>query len=88
MPAKQREDCCFILFGRIINIAPAEFVPFLSLCHVFNGEADLHAIKKEGLATLFAEWDNIAGLTEDEKDKLNMKLTPEIVLKIFRSILK
>ena len=42
--------------------------------------------KKEGLATLFAEWDNIAGLTEDEKDKLNMKLTPEIVLKIFRRI--
>jgi DNA-directed RNA polymerase II subunit RPB1 len=43
-------------------------------------------IKKEGLATLFAEWDNIDGLNEDDKDKLNMKLTPEIVLKIFRRI--
>jgi len=43
-------------------------------------------IKKEGLATLFAEWDNINGLGEDDKDKLNMKLTPEIVLKIFRRI--
>ena len=43
-------------------------------------------IKKEGLATLFAEWDNVAGLTEEDKDKLNMKLTPEIVLKIFRRI--
>ena len=44
-------------------------------------------IKKEGLATLFAEWDNINGLNnEDDIDKLNMKLTPEIVLKIFRRI--
>ena len=43
-------------------------------------------IKKEGLATLFAEWDNVDGLTSDDKDKLNMKLTPEIVLKIFRRI--
>ena len=42
--------------------------------------------KKEGLATLFAEWDNVNGLNEDDKDKLNMKLTPEIVLKIFRRI--
>ena len=44
-------------------------------------------IKKEGLATLFAEWDNINGLNnDDDPDKLNMKLTPEIVLKIFRRI--
>ena len=43
-------------------------------------------IKKEGLATLFAEWDNVDGLSDDDKDKLNMKLTPEIVLKIFRRI--
>tara|TARA_B110000285_G_scaffold31054_2_gene31959 strand:- start:1920 stop:6449 length:4530 start_codon:yes stop_codon:yes gene_type:complete len=43
-------------------------------------------IKKEGLATLFAEWDNVDGLNSDDKDKLNMKLTPEIVLKIFRRI--
>ena len=43
-------------------------------------------IKKEGLATLFAEWDSVAGLSEEDKEKLNMKLTPEIVLKIFRRI--
>ena len=43
-------------------------------------------IKKEGLATLFAEWENVNGLNEDDLDKLNMKLTPEIVLKIFRRI--
>ena len=43
-------------------------------------------IKKEGLATLFAEWDNVNGLNEADQDKLNMKLTPEIVLKIFRRI--
>ena len=43
-------------------------------------------IKKENLATLFAEWNNINNLGDDDKDKLNMKLTPEIVLKIFRRI--
>ena len=46
-------------------------------------------IYKEGLATLFAEWDNIDGIAEEDgtvKDKLTMKLTPEIVLKIFRRI--
>ena len=43
-------------------------------------------IKKEGLATLFAEWDNIDNLGPEDSDKLNMKLTPENVLKIFRRI--
>ncbi len=45
-------------------------------------------IYKEGLATLIAEWDNIEGIENDEegKDKLIMRLTPEIVLKIFRRI--
>mgnify|MGYP003971511249 FL=1 len=42
-------------------------------------------IKKEGLATLFAEWDN-EGVANVDSDKLNMKLTPEIVLKIFHRI--
>jgi DNA-directed RNA polymerase beta' subunit len=44
-------------------------------------------IKKENLATLFAEWD---GESEESsggsKEKLNMKMTPEVVLKIFRRI--
>ena len=46
-------------------------------------------IIKEGLATIIAEWDNIDGITDEDgkiKDKLTMKLTPEIVLKIFRRI--
>ena len=43
-------------------------------------------IKKEGLATLFAEWENIDNLGPEDSDKLNMKLTPENVLKIFRRI--
>jgi len=41
-------------------------------------------IKKEGLATLIGEWDNIEGASDEEK--LTMKFTPEITLKIFRRI--
>ena len=44
---------------------------------------------KEGLATLIAEWDNIEGIESAEgknKEKLTMRLTPELVLKIFRRI--
>tara|TARA_B110001450_G_scaffold248266_1_gene264239 strand:- start:481 stop:4989 length:4509 start_codon:yes stop_codon:yes gene_type:complete len=40
-------------------------------------------IKKEGLATLNAEWDEINGV---DSDKLTMNLSPEIVLKLFRRI--
>ncbi len=43
-------------------------------------------IYKEGLATIIAEWENIEGIQEDDKDKLTMKLTPETVLKILRRI--
>ena len=43
-------------------------------------------IKKEGLATLIAEWSNIEGLDADDNEKLTMKLTPEIILKIFKRI--
>ena len=44
-------------------------------------------IKKEGLATLIAEWDNIEGLGEDaSSETLSMNMTPEIVLKLFRRI--
>ena len=43
-------------------------------------------IKKEGLATLIAEWDNVEGLGAEESDKLTMHMTPEMVLKIFRRI--
>ena len=46
-------------------------------------------IYKEGLANLFAEWDNtdqIPGADGSIKDKLTMKLTPETTLKIFRRI--
>ena len=46
-------------------------------------------IKKEGLATIFAEWDNIEKINEDGehvKEKHIFKLIPETVLKIFRRI--
>ena len=44
-------------------------------------------IKKENLATLFAEWDGEAEEGADgSKEKLNMKMTPDVVLKIFRRI--
>ena len=43
-------------------------------------------IKKEGLATLIAEWDAVNGISTDETEKLTIKLTPEIVLKNFRRI--
>ena len=48
-------------------------------------------IKKENLATLYAEWDGEAdeGTTGESgggKEKLNMKMTPEVVLKIFKRI--
>ena len=43
-------------------------------------------IKKEGLANLVAEWESIDGMSEEEKEKLNVKLTPELMLKLFRRI--
>ena len=46
-------------------------------------------IQKEGLATIIAEWSNVDNIADDDgniKDKLTMRLTPEIVLKIFRRI--
>jgi DNA-directed RNA polymerase II subunit RPB1 len=38
-------------------------------------------IKKEGLATLFAEWE-----TSENDEKINIKITPEIAIKLFRRI--
>ena len=46
-------------------------------------------IYKEGLATIYCEWDNIENLTDDDgniKDKLIIKLTCEQVLTILRRI--
>jgi len=43
-------------------------------------------IRKEGLATIIAEWDNVDGLSSDENDKLSVKLLPEIILKNMRRI--
>ena len=42
-------------------------------------------IKKEGLSTLTAEWDNVEGVG-NENEKMIMTLTPEILLKCFRRI--
>lgn len=45
-------------------------------------------IKRENLAMLIAEWDSesVKGLSEEDAKKMNMQLTPDIVLKIFRRI--
>jgi DNA-directed RNA polymerase II subunit RPB1 len=46
-------------------------------------------IYKEGLATIIAEWLNIDGIEDSEgniKDKLTMKMTPEIVNRLFKRI--
>ena len=43
-------------------------------------------IKKEGLATIIAEWDKIEGLNSENNEELTMTLTPEILLKCFRRI--
>tara|TARA_Y100000768_G_C23989935_1_gene691691 strand:- start:3020 stop:7537 length:4518 start_codon:yes stop_codon:yes gene_type:complete len=43
-------------------------------------------IKKDGLATLNAEWSEMEGIDSSDLEKLTMHLTPEIVLKIFRRI--
>jgi len=46
-------------------------------------------IYKEGLGNIYAEWENTDGIADEDgtvKDKLTMKLTPEMVLKIFRRI--
>jgi DNA-directed RNA polymerase II subunit RPB1 len=46
-------------------------------------------IYKEGLATLIAEWANIDNIADDEgniKEKLTLKLSPEMVLKMFTRI--
>ena len=42
--------------------------------------------KKEGLATVFAEWDNIEGVNAEDASSLSMKMTPNIVIKLFRRI--
>tara|TARA_Y100001958_G_scaffold27577_3_gene17537 strand:+ start:41106 stop:45644 length:4539 start_codon:yes stop_codon:yes gene_type:complete len=42
--------------------------------------------KKEGLATITAEWDDMEGIESESKEKLIMKITPEIVIKLFRRI--
>ena len=43
-------------------------------------------IRKEGLATIYAEWKNDAATTSDQGQNIIIKLTPEIVLKIFKRI--
>ena len=39
-------------------------------------------IRKEGLATIIAEWKN----DDQEKENIVIKVTPEMVLKIFKRI--
>jgi DNA-directed RNA polymerase II subunit RPB1 len=41
-------------------------------------------IKLEGMSTIYAIWENME--TDDDSKKINMRLTPEIILKIFKRI--
>ena len=43
-------------------------------------------IKKEGFATLIAEWNKIQGLESENKEEMSLTLTPEICLKILRRV--
>ena len=43
-------------------------------------------IKMEGMATLFAIWENIETEGDAENKKVSIRLTPEIILKIFKRI--
>jgi DNA-directed RNA polymerase II subunit RPB1 len=43
-------------------------------------------IKLEGMSSIFAIWENIETEGETESKKINMRLTPEIILKIFKRI--
>tara|TARA_B100001059_G_scaffold232357_1_gene270003 strand:- start:9738 stop:14255 length:4518 start_codon:yes stop_codon:yes gene_type:complete len=43
-------------------------------------------VKKEGLATIIAEWSNMENTESEDSDKLTMKMIPEITLKIFKRI--
>ena len=48
-------------------------------------------LKKEGLATLIAEWsekdDEVKSQDASKDDKMSMKLIPELVIKIFKKFL-
>jgi DNA-directed RNA polymerase II subunit RPB1 len=43
-------------------------------------------IKLEGMASIFAIWENIETEGDKESRKINMRLSPEIILKIFKRI--
>jgi DNA-directed RNA polymerase II subunit RPB1 len=43
-------------------------------------------IKQEGMASLFAIWEEMNSEDKSDKQKVSIKLTPEIVLKIFKRI--
>ena len=43
-------------------------------------------VKLEGMASIFAVWENIDTEDSSESKRINMRLTPEIILKIFKRI--
>ena len=82
LPEEQRWNQVFAIASKIKRCGEE--------CEDGCGCKQPNKIKKEGLANIIAEWDNVEGLGEgeeqDDKGKVVMKLTPEIVLKIFRRI--
>ena len=50
---------------------------------------DVCKLKKnleKGISTIYAEWNNVDGLGSEDKDKLEIKLTPEMTLRILSRI--
>jgi len=45
-----------------------------------------YKVKLEGMASIFAVWEGIETEESSESKKINMRLTPEIILKIFKRI--
>jgi len=43
-------------------------------------------VKLEGMSDIYAIWENMETEGESEKTKINMRMTPEIILKIFKRI--
>ena len=53
------------------------------------GTKQPNKVYKEGLATLYAEWENVEGIPDEDgttKNKFTMKLLPEYIIKLFRRI--
>ena len=78
LPSEERWNHVFNLASKIKRCGEA--------CDDGCGCKQPSKIKKENLATLVAEWDNVGSGEGEESQKVTLKLTPEKVIKLFRRI--